>query len=309
MKGGMPRLPRMPTIPRICCIQSLGACGMSFLGIFGFFGIVGIFSTCFNSEDRLGQGRYTPPMSQFQIFTPKEITAIREGGKILRGTLDVVAKAAREGITTGELDRMAEEFIRSHGGEPVFKGYHGYPASLCVSINDECVHGIPGDRTLQSGDVVGLDCGVKYKGLCTDACVTVAIGTVTEEEKRLMVTTHHALDAAVSLVRSSVRVGDLSARIQETVEGAGFHCIRALTGHGLGANLHQFPDIPNLGEADTGPMIPAYTLLAIEPITAIGTGGIREGSDGWTIHTADGSTSAHFEHTVLVLPEGVEVIA
>ncbi len=248
-------------------------------------------------------------MSKFQILTAKEIAAARESGKILRGALDLVAGAAREGVTTRELDRLAEEYIRSHGGEPVFKGYHGYPASLCISINDECVHGIPGERTLQSGDVVGLDCGVKYKGICTDACVTVAVGEVTEEEKRLIEVTERALKEAVRQVRPSARVGDLSAKIQETVEGAGFHCIRALTGHGLGSNLHQHPDIHNLGDAGTGPEIPAYTLLAIEPITSIGTGSIREGDDGWTIHTADGSTSAHFEHTVLVVPEGVEVIA
>ncbi|MFA6039470.1 MAG: type I methionyl aminopeptidase [Candidatus Peribacteraceae bacterium] len=248
-------------------------------------------------------------MSQFQILTDAQMGIAREGGKILRGALDEVSKAAREGLRTSELDRIAEEYIRSRKGEPVFKGYHGYPASLCISINDECVHGIPGSRELQRGDMVGLDCGVKYRGLCTDACVTVVIGEPTEEQRRLLDATQTALKNAVGLIRSGVRVGDISARIQEEVEGRGFFCMHALTGHGLGENLHQFPDIPNLGEAGTGPRIPAFTMLAIEPITSVGTRKIREGSDGWTLHTADGSLSAHFEHTVLVLPDGGEVIA
>ena len=252
---------------------------------------------------------YTSSMSQFQILTDAQMDIAREGGKILSGALETAAAAAREGVRTEELDRLVEEYIRSRNGEPVFKGYHGYPASLCVSLNDECVHGIPGNRALRKGDVVGLDCGVKFRGLCTDACVTVAVGEVTGEQGRLLAVTQAALNKAVGMIRSGVRVGDISACIQEEVEGQGFFCMRALTGHGLGADLHQFPDIPNLGEAETGPRIPAYTLLAIEPITCIGTREIREGADGWTLHTADGSTSAHFEHTVLVLPEGAEVIA
>ncbi len=260
---------------------------------------------------RTGQGKQgiLPAMSQFQILTREEIEAVREGGKILRGALEEVSRAAREGVRTEELDRIVEEYIRSFGGEPAFKGYHGFPASICISVNDECVHGIPGKRELLPGDVVGLDCGVRYKDLYTDACVTVAVGEPGAKQRQLMDVTEKALKDVVSFVKSARRVGDLSARIQETVEGAGFHCVRALTGHGLGKNLHQYPDIPNLGDADTGPMIPAYTLIAVEPITAIGTRDIREGKDGWTICTADGSTSAHFEHTILVLPGGAEVIA
>lgn len=248
-------------------------------------------------------------MSQFQIFNSKQIDAARECGKILQGALRAAAGAVRDGVMTEELDRIAETHIRSLGAEPAFKGYRNYPASLCVSVNDECVHGIPGKRELQAGDVVALDCGALFKNIYTDACVTVTVGEVTEEEKRLIAVTQEALEKAVRLVRSGIRLGDLSACIQETVEGAGFFCIRALTGHGLGESLHQYPDIPNLGEARTGPWIPSYTLLAIEPITSLGTREIRESEDGWTICTADGSTSAHFEHTVLVLPEGVEVIA
>jgi methionyl aminopeptidase len=249
-------------------------------------------------------------MSQFQILTQKQIADARASGKILRECLEKVASEVREGITTGELDRIAEEFIRSHAGAtPVFKGYHGYPATLCTSVDDECVHGIPGSRRLANGDIVSLDCGVRYRGLVTDACVTVAVGTIPPEVRRFLERSKQALDDACAMVRSALRVGDISAAIQRTVESGGYKCVRSLTGHGVGSELHQYPDIPNTGTERSGPMIPAFTLLAIEPITSMGTDEIREGGDGWTIKTADGSRSAHFEHTVLVLPEGHEILA
>lgn len=248
-------------------------------------------------------------MSRFQVLSDDEVARARASGKILRECLEEVSRRATEGVTTAELDRIAEEFIRSHGGEPAFKGYQGFPATLCTSINDACVHGIPGPAVLRNGDIVSLDCGVRYEGICTDACVTVLIGEVVPWTRRLVEVTREALDRACALVRAGIRVGDISAAVQGTVEEAGFHCMHALTGHGLGDTLHQFPDIPNVGTKGDGPVIPSSTLLAIEPITAIGTHRIREGNDGWTIRTADGSPSAHFEHTVLVLPAGMEILA
>ncbi|MDD4319124.1 MAG: type I methionyl aminopeptidase [Candidatus Peribacteraceae bacterium] len=248
-------------------------------------------------------------MSRFQILTAAEMEAARESGRILRSCLEEVSRRAVPGVTTGELDRIAEDFIRSHGGEPAFKGYHGYPASLCVSVNDECVHGIPGARIVKEGDVIGLDCGVFFGGICTDACRTVIAGDASPRAAELVAATSRALEDACAIIRSGIRVGDISSRVQHSVEGAGFKCVYALTGHGLGKTLHQYPDIPNVGEAHTGPMVPAYTLLAVEPITSMGSDAIREGDDGWTIHTRDGAVAAHFEHTVLVLPEGHEILA
>lgn len=248
-------------------------------------------------------------MPDFQIFTAAEIASLRRGGKILRACLEHAAALVRPGISTGELDAAAEAYIRSQGAEPAFKGYRGFPATLCTSVNDETVHGLPGDRILEDGDIVSLDGGVLLDGLFTDACVTVGVGVISPEARRLLRATEQALADALTLVREGAHVGDISARIQETVEKAGFHPVQSLTGHGLGYKLHQFPDIPNFGKKGTGPVFPAGTIVAIEPIVAIGSPEIREKGDGWTICTEDGSLSAHFEHTVLVLPEGCEILA
>lgn len=249
-------------------------------------------------------------MSGFQIFTAEEIAAVRHAGKILRECIDFVGTLICPGITTRELDFAAEQFIRKHeGAEPAFMGYHGYPSTLCTSINDECVHGMPGKRILTTGDIIAIDCGVKYKGLNTDACKSFPVGKIAPEAARLLVVTKQALDAGVAAVRAGARVGDISAAVQGVVEGAGFSVISALTGHGLGRTLHQFPDVPNVGERGKGPTLPEHTLIAIEPITATGKDGIVDGGDLWTIKTKDGSLSAHFEHTLLVLRDGCEVIA
>ena len=162
---------------------------------------------------------------------------------------------------------------------------------------------------LNEGDIVSLDCGVIYEDLYTDACITVPVGKISVEFQKFLTVTEEALNKACAIVRKGTHVGDISALIQKTVEGGGYSCVSALTGHGLGSTLHQFPDIPNVGEAGTGPVLPAHTLIAIEPITAMGEGRIKEENDGWTIATADGSLSVHFEHTVLVTEEGCEIIA
>ena len=248
-------------------------------------------------------------MPHFQILTPAQIKSLRTAGKILRECLEATANYAKAGMTTKEIDEFAEECIRSRGGIPAFKGYNGFTGTLCTSVNEECVHGIPGPKVLKDGDIIGLDGGVIYDKLYTDACITVPIGAVPFETIRFLEVSKAALEAAVSIVKPGTKIGDISSMIQAVVEGGGYRCVNALTGHGLGSELHQFPDIPNTGTKGTGPTLPAWTLIAIEPITSMGGPGIRELEDGWTIVTADGSLSAHFEHSVLVTEDGCEVLA
>jgi methionyl aminopeptidase len=248
-------------------------------------------------------------MASFQIFTEDEIKSLRKAGKILRGCLLETAKHVKPGVTTDELDKVAEAYIVKHGGTPAFKGYNGFPKTLCISIDDECVHGIPGKRVLKEGEIVSLDGGVLVDDLYTDACVTVGVGKISADAEKLLKVTSEALETAVSIVREGTKVGDISATIQTIVEAAGCSCIPALTGHGLGKTLHQFPDVPNVGRAGTGPALPSHTLIAIEPIVALGKGAILQDDDGWTLRTKDGSLSCHFEHTLLITPKGCEVIA
>lgn len=249
-------------------------------------------------------------MPQFQIFSTEQIKSLRKGGKILRECLAYIAKLVKPEISTQALDDEAEKFIRASGGIPGFKGYKGYPATLCTSVNEECVHGIPGKKVLKEGDIISLDLGVLLDDLYTDACITVAVGEASPDALRLIQYTDDALSAALRVIRTGIRIGDISATIQEVVEGGGYTVLRALTGHGLGTNLHQYPDIPNFGASGKGPMIPFHTILAIEPIVSAGrSSGIVEGGDGWTLKTKDGALSAHMEHTVLVLEDGCEILA
>lgn len=252
---------------------------------------------------------YTQPKMSFNIFQKKEIDTFRQAGKVLRDCLEMLRSEARAGVTTHELDVMAEKFIRERGGEPAFKGYNGYTATLCTSVNEECVHGIPGNRVLHDGDIVSLDCGVRMNGLNTDACITVGVGNISKEAQHLLDTTQSALEAAVEVIRPGARVGDVSSTVQKVVEKAKCTVIRPLTGHGLGKNLHEFPDIPNHGRAGTGPVFPAWTVIAVEPIVSLGSNDIRETGDGWTLVTDDGSLSCHFEHTILLTDDGCEVLA
>ncbi len=249
-------------------------------------------------------------MSSFQIFNQQQIDSLIRGGKVLRECLDLVSSKVEPGISTAQLDAIAEEFILSHeGATPAFKGYHGYPATLCTSVNEECVHGLPGKRVLQEGDIIALDCGVLIDGLYTDACVSVGVGGISEEAANLLKVTEKALEKAVGMIREGVHIGDISAIIQHTVESGGFAVIPVLTGHGLGTTLHQFPNIPNEGEVGAGPVLPANTIIAIEPIVCAGTGDIADSKDGWTLVTSDSSLSAHFEHTLLVQSGGCKIIA
>ena len=249
-------------------------------------------------------------MTTIKTFNAKDIDSFRHAGKILGECLKHMEGLVTEGITTKELDRAAEEFIRSHeGAEPAFLGYHGYPATLCTSVNEECVHGMPGERILKNGDVISVDCGVLYNGFYTDACRTFPVGKINKEAQRLLNVTNQALQDAVAVIKGGATVGDISSTVQATVEGAGLTVISALTGHGLGKTLHMYPDIPNYGVAGKGAKLPVNTVIAVEPIVCTGGDAIKEAPDNWTIMTKDGSLSAHFEHTILVTKEGCEVLA
>ena len=248
------------------------------------------------------------PMS-CQILTPDQKDAARRSGAILSGCLTMLGELVKPGISTLELDIAAEEFIRSKGGEPGFKGYHGFPSTLCTSVNEECVHGIPSDRKLLEGDIVSYDCGVLLDGIYTDACRSVGVGIISQDAQKLLNVTKGALEKALTVVKAGIFSGDISATIQKYVEDNGCKPVQSLTGHGLGSDLHQPPDIPNSGKAGSGIRIPAGTLIAIEPIVSAGTDEIKELNDGWTICTTDGSLCAHFEHSLLVKEDGYEVVA
>lgn len=249
-------------------------------------------------------------MPSFQIFSAEEIQHLRRGGQILRDCLKEAALQVRPGITTLELDTFAEAFIRKHpGARPAFKGFHGFPGTLCTSVNEQCVHGLPGPRVLNEGDIIALDCGVIYGELYTDACVTVPVGNIDPKVKKFLDASSESLEQVVKILKPGIRIGDISASIEKYLHSRGYTAMRGLTGHGLGTTLHQFPDIPNQGKAGTGPVLPEGTIIAIEPITSMGTDQIQDVGDGWTIATADGSLSAHFEHTILITANGYEVLA
>lgn len=249
-------------------------------------------------------------MASCPVYIPDEIASLRHGGEILRSCLEHVATLVRPGITTIELDAAAEEFIRSHeGATPAFKGYQGFPGTLCTSVNDECVHAIPGPRVLAEGDIISIDCGVRYHELFTDACITVPVGSISKNAQHLLDVTAGALEHVLSFVKKGVRVGDLSAAIQQYAEEHGCTPVQSLTGHGVGRNIHDFPDIPNIGVAGTGPELPAHTVVAIEPILCLGAGRVLQAADGWTLNTSDHSLAAHFEHTLLVKDDGCDVLA
>lgn len=249
--------------------------------------------------------------NQFQIFTETEIKSIRKGGKILRDCLDYVRGLVRPGITTLSLDRAAEEFIRKRGGVPAFKGYYGFPATLCTSVNDEVVHGIPSaGRILNEGDIISIDCGVQFDGLFTDACLSVGVGSVSPKIRKFLNDLSVVLEEIVQdRVRAGVRVGDISFGIERRIKKHGYSPVPTLTGHGLGSKLHQFPDVPNVGQKDTGPVLPVGTMIAIEPIATMGRPEVYTATDKWTVLTSDCSLAGHFEHSVLITDQGAEIIA
>jgi methionyl aminopeptidase len=242
------------------------------------------------------------------IKSEREIAIMRQAGKIVAKVLAVLAQKVEPGLTTKELDIIAEREVRKLGGKPSFKGYRGYPASLCVSINDEIVHGIPGERELKTGDIVSLDFGAIYKGYQGDSAVTVGVGQMSLLAQTLMQTTQEALMAGIRMARENNRLGDISAAVQKHAESRGFSVVREYTGHGIGRKLHEEPLIPNFGVAGTGPVLKKGMTLAIEPMLNTGDWRTRINQNQWTVHTLDGSLSAHFEHTVAITGGDPEIL-
>jgi methionyl aminopeptidase len=240
--------------------------------------------------------------------TPEEIEKMAASGTILARCLQMLRAKARAGVSTAELDEAAERFIHSQGAEPVFKGYRGFPGSICASPNSMIVHGIPGSYKLQRGDILSIDVGVVLDDWVADAAVTVPIGPVSPIATRLMQSTREALFEAVEQARPGNRLGDISAAVQRRVDADGFEVVRSLVGHGVGRDMHEDPQIPNHGEPGTGPELEEGMVLAIEPMTTAGEDGIRVGSDNWSVYSADGSLACHFEHTVAVTAEGPRIL-
>lgn len=238
-----------------------------------------------------------------------EIEKIRASSRLVAETLQLLADAIGPGLTTLELDRMAEAYVAEHGAVPAFKGYRGFPASVCVSINEEVVHGIPSaSRRLEEGDIVSLDFGVLKDGYYGDAAVTVPVGEVSEEARRLLRITRDSLYRGIERVKADAHLGDVSHVIQDHAEGAGYFVVRAFVGHGIGASLHEAPQVPNFGAPGQGPRLRPGMVLAIEPMVNVGTQDVRVLDDEWTVVTADRSLSAHFEHTVAITDNGTEIL-
>jgi methionyl aminopeptidase len=240
--------------------------------------------------------------------TPEQVERMAAAGEVLARCLRMLAAKARPGVTTAELDAAAERFIRSQDAEPAFKGYRGFPASICASPNSLVVHGIPGPYECRRGDVVSIDVGVVKDGWVADAAITVPIGSVAPEARKLLDVTKAALFAGVEQMRPGNHLGDVSAAIQRSVEIEGLSIIRSLVGHGIGREMHEDPQVPNFGEPGRGPLLEEGTVLAIEPMVNAGGPLIKRGNDGWAVYSEDGSLAAHFEFTVAVSADGPMVL-
>ena len=241
--------------------------------------------------------------------SPQEIARMREAGQVLVAAMWLCREMAKPGVSTLEIDQEVEALIRKAGARPAFKGYRGFPATICASINDEVVHGIPAaHRRLKEGDIVGLDLGAIVDGYHADAAITLPVGEVTPDVQRLLDVTRESLERAIAESRSGNRLGDVSAAVQRHVEAAGFGVVRAFVGHGIGRELHEDPQIPNFGEPGTGPVLKPGMVLAIEPMVTMGHWGVRVLADRWTAVTEDGSLTAHFEHTVAITESGPDVL-
>jgi methionyl aminopeptidase len=240
--------------------------------------------------------------------TYDEIEKMAAAGQVLVRCHEILRKKARAGVTTAELDEAAERFIRSQGAEPAFKGYRGFPGSICASPNSMVVHGIPGPYRLNRGDILSIDIGVVLDGWVADAAITHPIGNVTPIAKRLLASTRASLFDAVEQCRSGNRLGDVSHAVQARVEADGFSVIRSLVGHGIGRQMHEDPQIPNFGDPGTGPELEEGMVLAIEPMVNAGTHTVRMGADNWAVYSQDGSLAAHFEHTVAITADGPRIL-
>jgi methionyl aminopeptidase len=242
------------------------------------------------------------------IKSDREIATMRQAGRIVAIILEILSEKLRPGMKTKELDVIAARELERLGAKSSFKGYRGFPASLCVSVNDEIVHGIPGERVLQEGDLVSLDLGSVYNGFQGDAAITVGVGIISLAAKQLIETTEESLRAGISAAHDGARLGDVSAAIQGHAEANGYSVIREYTGHGIGREMHEEPQIPNFGKHDTGPVLKKGMALALEPMVSMGNWRTRLGNDHWTVMTADGSLAAHFEHTIAITDAEPEVL-
>jgi methionyl aminopeptidase len=240
--------------------------------------------------------------------SPAEIEKMARAGDILVATLQMLGGKIRPGISTGELDRLAERFIRSRGAAPTFKGYRGFPGSICASPNAMVVHGIPGPYRLGRGDIVSIDVGVTLDGWVADAARTFAVGEVSPQAQNLLGATEESLQAGVAECRPGNRMGDVSSAIQQVAEGAGLSVVRSLVGHGIGRSMHEDPQVPNYGKPGRGPLLEEGMVIAVEPMMTAGGGAVRVGGDGWAIFAQDGSPAAHFEFTVAVTAAGPRIL-
>ncbi len=244
-----------------------------------------------------------------KIKSQEEIDLMREAGRITRDTLKVVENSIRVGISTKELDKIAYDYIKSQGATPSFKNYGGFPGSICASVNDTIVHGIPSNNIiLKEGDIISIDCGAKYKGYHGDAARTFPVGKIDAKVKKLIKVTEQSFFEGIKDLKSGAFVGDISHRIQTFVEKNGYSIVRELVGHGVGSHLHEDPMIPNYGKAGSGPRLNANAVIAIEPMVNMGDKNVVFMSDGWTCKTRDGLPSAHYENTVLITESGVEIL-
>lgn len=240
---------------------------------------------------------------------PEEIEKARASNQIVAEVLNKLRDKVKPGVTTGELDRLAEEIARKRGAKPAFKGYRGFPYSLCTSINEEVVHGMPSDRVLKEGDIIGLDFGVCYKGFFGDATITLPVGRIAVGAQKLIEATERSLYAGIEQIKVGNRLGDISAAVQMTVEEAGFSVVRDFVGHGIGRNLHEDPQIPNYGKKGRGIELKSGMIFAIEPMVNQGDYRVKILSDGWTVVTEDGKLSAHFEHSVAITDNGPDILS
>ena len=243
------------------------------------------------------------------LKTGRELNIMKEACRISAGALQTAGKAVEPGVTTAELDRLAEEYIRSQGGEPNFKNYEGYPATACISINNEVIHGIPSaKRKLRAGDIVSIDLGAKFDGYHGDNAATFACGDISDEAKRLMDATRESLYEGIKAACAGGRVGDIGHAVQAYVEARGYTVVRQFVGHGVGTHLHEAPEVPNFGTPGRGVRLMPGMTIAIEPMVNAGAAGVEVQPDGWTVLTKDGSLSAHFEHTVAITADGPKIM-
>jgi len=243
-----------------------------------------------------------------ELKSKDEIAKMRRAGEIAAKVLAEVASAVKPGIKTKELDKLAEQLIKSQGAIALFKGYNGFPASICVSINEEVVHGIPGKREIHEGDIVGIDLGVNYDGYCSDIATTVMVGEVGAEKKKLVEVTREALNRAIKICKNGNKIGDVAHAVQSYVEENGYSVVRALAGHGIGKNMHEDPEVPNYGKPGFGVELKPGMVIAIEPMVNMGGYEVMAKNDNWTIVTSDSKPSAHFEHTVAVTENSALVL-